>query len=374
MAAAYMQPLRPGRETSGAAPYGEPAACMSMCRAASGPTTDSCPCADMNLAPPNRDRKLPKQAPSPPVSGGTMFGPGISWDPDSANELTIGPDLDLIDEDGVDVSDSVSLGFIVTHVDEMEVANFSQQTVDKLLEGARNSTVSVCMFDPKTQNEVTLELRRHVPEVAVRVGREKLAAVRPASPPPVAAVALSSPAKPAPQSVTQFEAAGNMQPPKEVPESLAGVQLSDLMKSRDKDDRGTLGVRIAMSMDQTDLAPTQIQTVVPGSIAYATRALKIGDDIVAINGVPVSERDIIPVSIGSNVIGSPCNLTVNRDGRQFNVNLIRFSVTKTRAPFCCLRCASRSSRPSSGSPIAFLGRTPFCASGHRRSGYKRRMM
>jgi hypothetical protein len=328
----------------------------------------------MNLGPPNRDRKQPKQAPSPPVSGGTMFGPGISWDPDSANELTIGPDLDLIDEDGVDVSDSVSLGFIVTHVDEMEVANFSQQTVDKLLEGARNSTVSVCMFDPKTQNEVTLELRRHVPEVAVRVAREKLAAVRPASPPPVAAVALSSPAKPAPQSVTQFEAAGNMQPPKDVPESLAGVQLSELMKSRDKDDRGTLGVRIAMSMDQTDLAPTQIQTVVPGSIAYATRALKTGDDIIAINGVPVSERDIIPVIIGSNVIGSPCNLTVNRDGRQFNVNLIRFSVTKTRAPFCCLRCASRSSRPSSGSPIAFLGRTPFGAPGHRRFGYKRRMM
>jgi len=189
----------------------------------------------------------------------------------------------------------------------------------------------------------------------------------------VAAVALSSPAKPAPQSVTQFEAAGKMQPPKEVPNSLVGVQLSELVKSRDKDDRGTLGVRIAMSMDQTDLAPTQIQTVVPGSIAYATRALRTGDDIVAIDGVPVSEHDIIPVIIGSNVIGSPCNLTVSRDGRQFNVNLTRYSVPKTRAPFLCLRCASRSSLPFSGSPIAFLDRTPFGASGHRRYGYKRRM-
>lgn len=37
MAAAYLQPLRPGRETSGAALYGEPAVCMSMCQRSRGP-------------------------------------------------------------------------------------------------------------------------------------------------------------------------------------------------------------------------------------------------------------------------------------------------------------------------------------------------
>lgn len=55
-----------------------------------------------------------------------------------------------------------------------------------------------------------------------------------------------------------------------VPETVGGVDLAGLMKLRSPDDRGTLGIRIAMSLVDTDLAPTQIQTVVPGSLAHAS--------------------------------------------------------------------------------------------------------
>eukprot|EP00802_Teleaulax_amphioxeia_P009677 Tamp_09697.p1 GENE.Tamp_09697~~Tamp_09697.p1 ORF type:complete len:546 (+),score=103.33 Tamp_09697:31-1638(+) len=272
-------------------------------------------------------RRRPKQqATSPPGSGGgAMFGPGISWEADAPNAHTIGGVLDLIDENGMDVSGSVVSGSLLTHVDEMEVANFSQQTVDKMLAGARNSTVTVCIFNPKTQSEMTLELRRHAPEVVGRASPIAVVRSAPTSPP----VAPLTPTEPIPQSVTEFEAAGNtLTPPGQAPESVAGVPLSELMKARAADDRGTLGVRIAMSMEETDLAPTQIQTVVPGSVAYAAGALQEGDDIVAIDGVPVSEHDIIPVIIGSNVIGSPCCLTVNRKGREFDVQLIRSSALR----------------------------------------------
>jgi len=52
--------------------------------------------------------------------------------------------------------------------------------------------------------------------------------------------------------------------------SLTGVPLSELMRSRAPEDRGTLGVRIAMSMEQTELVPTQIEALVPGSLAHAS--------------------------------------------------------------------------------------------------------
>ena len=298
--------------------------------APAGPHSERCslhifPDSGLNWNPLPR-RRPKQQATSPPGSGGgAMFGPGISWEADAPNAHTIGRVLDLIDENGMDVSGSVVSGSLLTHVDEMEVANFSQQTVDKMLAGARNSTVTVCIFNPKTQSEMTLELRRHAPEVVGRASPIAVVRSAPTSPP----VAPLTPTEPIPQSVTEFEAAGNtLTPPGQAPESVAGVPLSELMKARAADDRGTLGVRIAMSMEETDLAPTQIQTVVPGSVAYAAGALQEGDDIVAIDGVPVSEHDIIPVIIGSNVIGSPCCLTVNRKGREFDVQLIRYSVPR----------------------------------------------
>ena len=48
------------------------------------------------------------------------------------------------------------------------------------------------------------------------------------------------------------------------------MPLSELMKSRAPEDRGTLGVRIAMNMEQTELVPTQIEPLVPGSLAHAS--------------------------------------------------------------------------------------------------------
>ena len=217
------------------------------------------------------------------VSG--MFGPGLGWDTSSGSpseQLTVGQTetLSLIDDQGKDVSARVGFGDVVTHVDEIAVANLSRGTVEKMLAGARNSTVTVCFFNVKTRTDYVLELRRHTPYV--EGSRQSFRA----SGPPL------FPRKQAPNAApVDFEVAGrwtdlnsqfevrkfldlmcrdgfvNQNP------MLHNVPISELMKSQAPHDRGTLGVRIAMSMDETDLLPTQIEAIVPGSLAHTSGML-----------------------------------------------------------------------------------------------------
>ena len=49
----------------------------------------------------------------------------------------------------------------------------------------------------------------------------------------------------------------------------------------------------------------------------------MGDNIVAIDGLPVTGDDILAVIMGTNVIGSPCCLSIERSGQEFDVQLTR---------------------------------------------------
>ncbi len=56
--------------------------------------------------------------------------------------------------------------------------------------------------------------------------------------------------------------------------------------------------------------------------------MREGDKIIAIDGLPVTEHDIIPVIMGTNVIGSPCCLSVERNRQEFDVQLTRSSALR----------------------------------------------
>ena len=78
-------------------------------------------------------------APTVTASAAGMFGVGIIGDDRPGSKNAVGRDLDLIDDHGIDVSDTVHFGDLVTHVDDMEVAKFSRTTVDKILAGVKKT-------------------------------------------------------------------------------------------------------------------------------------------------------------------------------------------------------------------------------------------
>ena len=137
----------------------------------------------------------------------------------------MGRNLDLIDDRGIDVSSRVDFGDCVTHVDDMEVANFSCTTVEKMLAGPRNSTATVCVYSVARQQEVVLELRRHVPEARTSASAQSVQR----SPPP-STVSPSNGAEPKLKPVTEFEAAGRMPVlTDKARESIAGMKHRSCM-------------------------------------------------------------------------------------------------------------------------------------------------
>ena len=148
-----------------------------------------------------------------------MFGTGFTWDLSGGRKHAVGRNLDLIDDYGMDVSTMVECGDVVTHIDEMEVANLSCSTVEKMLAGPRNSTTTVCIYSIRRQQEVVLELRRHVPETKMSASTRS---VPRNSPPP--SVSPSNGAAPKLEPVTEFESAGRMPVLTEkARESIAGI-------------------------------------------------------------------------------------------------------------------------------------------------------
>lgn len=102
--------------------------------------------------------------------------------------------------------------------------------------------------------------------------------------------------------------------------------IAEFMSDR-KDDYGTLGIHIAMNSGDKLLSAKQIQHLVPGeprcqpkscaqswyavltwlpgSWAYACGQVERGDEIVAVDGIPVDEQNIVSQVKGSSEIGEP---------------------------------------------------------------------
>lgn len=102
------------------------------------------------------------------------------------------------------MSDRVAAGDILTHVDDIEIAKLSTNTVEKMLGGARNSTVTVSIYNVRSKQEIVLELRRHVPP------REDSTVTRLSPPGKTGGSGSPSTSEP----VTDFEVAGRTLPPK----------------------------------------------------------------------------------------------------------------------------------------------------------------
>jgi hypothetical protein len=87
----------------------------------------------------------------------------------------------------------------------------------------------------------------------------------------------------------------------------------------------TVGIRLAQNSSETTLRPLQIQLVIPGSSAHICGLLERGDEIIAVDGRKVGEKDIVAAVRGTDIVGSKVVLTVKKDrsGKMFDVALVR---------------------------------------------------
>eukprot|EP00961_Rhodomonas_salina_P281959 3810274-Rhodomonas_salina.1 len=115
-----------------------------------------------------------------------------------------------------------------------------------------------------------------------------------------------------------------------IPESVNRSCGKDLFDVNGPNDRGTLGIHIALNSDDSTLRPQQVQSVVRGSWAHARGDVIRGDKIVAIDGEEVDEGNIIQKVRGTGSIGSRSTLTLSRDGERRDVKLVRTSVNRLR--------------------------------------------
>mmetsp|Transcript_11460 Transcript_11460/g.28106 ORF Transcript_11460/g.28106 Transcript_11460/m.28106 type:complete len:427 (+) Transcript_11460:223-1503(+) len=99
--------------------------------------------------------------------------------------------------------------------------------------------------------------------------------------------------------------------------------LKDDVKRRGT--HSTVGIRIAQGSNAPDLRPLQIQIIIPGSSAHICGRLNRGDEIVAVDGVPVTEDNIVQSVRGPDQVGSRVRLGIKKGGKgpNFEVELVR---------------------------------------------------
>lgn len=100
--------------------------------------------------------------------------------------------------------------------------------------------------------------------------------------------------------------------------------FADLLKAG-KEAKTTLGMHIALNSGVDTMAPTQIQSVIPGGPAHLSGKIMRGDWIIKVDGIEVDENNIVPRVRGIESLGSPCLLTLKRGEIVFDVELFRAS-------------------------------------------------
>ena len=106
----------------------------------------------------------------------------------------------------------------------------------------------------------------------------------------------------------------------------------DLLKDHHAE-RSTLGIHLSLpSQVPPGVRPGQIRDLALGGPAYLSGQVELGDEIVAVDGVPVSDADSVSALVrGSDEIGTTCVVTLLRDTETFDAVLIRGSSTRVRA-------------------------------------------
>ena len=106
----------------------------------------------------------------------------------------------------------------------------------------------------------------------------------------------------------------------------------DLLKDHHAE-RSTLGIHLSLpSQVPPGVRPGQIRDLALGGPAYLSGQVELGDEIVAVDGVPVSDADSVSALVrGSDEIGTTCVVTLRRDTETFDAVLIRGSSTRVRA-------------------------------------------
>ena len=120
--------------------------------------------------------------------------------------------------------------------------------------------------------------------------------------------ASSKPAAVVAQSKTSEQRFPKVEPPSSV-EALRRMMFDDdgsridLLKAATFT-RTTLGLHIGLNSGLDDVSPTQIQSVIPGGPAHMEGSVLRGDEIVAVDGHPVTEADLVSRVRGLDMIGS----------------------------------------------------------------------
>ena len=95
--------------------------------------------------------------------------------------------------------------------------------------------------------------------------------------------------------------------------------------------RCTVGVQLAVNSRNTSLGSRQIQGVIPGSSAHLVGNLAKGDEVILVDGESVTGENLQEKIRGCGMVGSRCTLTVDRQGRIFDVWLTRQQISNVRS-------------------------------------------
>lgn len=107
--------------------------------------------------------------------------------------------------------------------------------------------------------------------------------------------------------------------------------LADLIKDNQAE-RSTLGILLTLPNQVNPRhKPGEIRDLTPGGPAYLSGQIEVGDEIIAVDGVPCRDSNTVTALVrGSDDIGTKCVLNILRHGQHFDVELIRGSSTRVR--------------------------------------------
>jgi len=245
----------------------------------------------------------------PPVKG-KLFGIGLKVD--SEPPYSVQSVNNLIDPYGNTINNLVKAGDRVELINGQSFIQGQSNGIDNLVGailGPKDTTVSIVLRSPETNRQYEVKVVRHVP---LRSGAN--------------------------QDLKWLEVKEEFrdQPfcaDEKIVEDLEMIRYSlmnqdqntlDLVK--DPQESTGLGIRLAMEVQNCNLQPLQVYSVLPGGPAYLSRVLAEGDEVVAVDGIVVDELSVMAAIQARNVIGSTCTLTMKRAGRTFDVSLPRSSM------------------------------------------------
>ena len=248
---------------------------------------------------------------------GGIWGVGLTID--KASPHAVLHIQHLVDRTGGSAKGSVSVGDRLLRVDDLAVQDASIDSIESVVFGPEGSVVKLSMAAAGDGRHYDVYLMRHVPiNVWDRILRwyELL-----------------------PDYKDQDFIADN-----DIIRVLEGMRcfchdgsgnLADLLKDNPTE-RSTLGIHVTLPPDvgvplPPGFRPGQIRDLTLGGPAFLSGQVRVGDEIIAVDGEAVHDAEsIMAATRGSDDIGTMCTMTLMRDHHLLDVTLTRGSSTRMR--------------------------------------------